>query len=264
MSPLSKRLACWLMFIGSILILKLITNVQTQLRPNQGEFHRSDHRSRHHQHRPLVTQTFNGPQQMIWNCRLDQRKSCSLKNGINFIPFKHRYDQQDDMLVADLEQAAKIFDGQSIQMQPKILFKASRLTTDEYFPAYYTNACLYLSYSMSGDHYKQMFIVQRSREDKCIYAGEFQERNIPYELSNSVESFDSFMRKNWIDIQIQLDLKYGSPKFVLDFEYDLPSRRDYRRMGSVAIRNFSIAYGNCYRNDGNECDVPYQINGDNI
>ncbi|OTF71470.1 hypothetical protein BLA29_012584 [Euroglyphus maynei] len=134
------------------------------------------------------------------------------------------------------------------QKNPKLAFKASRLWTKNYFPARYRNACLFLSYSMSGNFRKQLYVMQRNEEDVCVYSAEHH--GLKYTSPTT----------RWIDAEIQLNLKYGDARFVLDFEYDIPSNiGNYQEIGLVDIRNFSIAYGNCFRNDGNECDSLHDI-----
>ncbi|XP_046909547.2 uncharacterized protein LOC124491002 [Dermatophagoides farinae] len=205
-------------------------------------------RPSHSEHPFKVTNVWRSPLNLIWNCKLN-RQPCDLKNGINFIPFETDNRSGKETIVADLSKATQIFDGRMPQTNPKLSFKASRLWTKNYFPATYRNACLYLSYSMSGQYRKQMYVMQRNEEDVCVYSAEHGGIQFPNPITR------------WIDAQIQLDLRYGDARFVLDFEYDLPSNVvNYQETGMVDIRNFSIAYGNCLRNDGNECDSLQDIN----
>lgn len=236
-----------LVFIGYFLLLTLPNCIGKRPDPRKPfgppSLTTPQHHHLHgHSHNPLVTEKYYGRANIIWNCKLN-RQPCNLKNSVNFIPFELEYSNNEkEEIVAKLDKAGQIFDGKLPQPVPKLSFKASRLWTNYYFPARYVNACLYLSYTMSGQLRKQMYVMQRNKEDKCIY---------------SAEDMGQASSK-WIDAEIQLDLKYGDARFVLDFEYDFPSASaDYRTFGAVQIRNFSIAYGNCARNDGNECDFPH-------
>lgn len=188
-------------------------------------------------HGALVHDSYNGPLQTIWNCKLN-RQPCELKNGVHFIPFENEVTREKDTLVVHLDRAAQILDGKRAQPRPKVQFRASRLWTKNYFPARYRNACLHISYLMTGQHHKQLYVLQRNQMDKCVYSAE-----------SHGTSYTS-----WVDAEIQLDLKCGDARFVIDFEYDLPSNTDYNSMGMIEIRKMSLAYGNCTRNDGNECD----------
>ena len=214
----------------------------------------------HAEHRPKVTEIWRSPLNLIWNCKLN-RQPCDLKNGINFIPFETSDDKRNrfgsETFVANLVEASQIIDGRMEQKNPKLSFKASRLWTKNYFPARFRNACLFLSYSMLGNYRKQLYIMQRNAEDVCVYSAEhYGQQQQSYAISTGQSSPNN---QRWIDAEIQLDLKYGDARFVLDFEYDLPATINYQSMGSVEIRNFSIAYGNCLRNDGNECDSLHDI-----
>ena len=182
-------------------------------------------------------------------------------------------------LVLDVGEAARSLAMIRISRKPLRRFNAARLSTGtHYFPARYVDACMALSYYWSGvGSRKSLKVLQRNAETSCIYADEYSGGG------------GGGGGGEWNDIQIQLDLRYGDAQFVLEFIFDIPlslriqeqdnAQVNYDQLGYIAIRDFSIGYGQCdpnviqittknrrrigYSNnndyDSDECDVPYLI-----
>ena len=222
--------------------------------------------------------------------------NCHLKNKKNFVPFQLEYDfvGTPQSLVLNVGDAARRFynhiyrnrwtsngddriQHRPLQIKrpnPVISYNAARMETTEYFPARYTDACIVVSYYWTGKGKKDLTIIQQNQEDVCIYSDSQQQ--------------EQQQEQQWKDIQLQVDLSYGDAKFILEWQFELaePERtvrsesaarndgletdsriirinrfndviiQDYRELGFIAIRNFSIGYGQCEHNWAEECDVP--------
>lgn len=208
-------------------------------------------------HDPKVTARYNQPyRQPVWRCDL-QLNNCFLKNRVKYAPFRVQtnFEGQPRALVLDVGLAAQALHGRTSYPKPIYAHSAARLTSHGYFPAAYVDGCLTFSYYWNGVGLKSLKMLQRNEETTCIYADEFGSTD--WRLQHTGK---------WKDVQIQLDLKYGPAKFVLEFQFDSgsghivePNQRQqsdyYSQLGFIAIRDFSIGYGICSRNEANECDA---------
>lgn len=120
-------------------------------------------------------------------------------------------------------------------------YPGARIIT-HYFQTKYRNACLFLTYHMSGYGPEAFYVIQQDTENRCVYADEYEDKP-----RNAV---------GWKTVQLQLDLSEGSPRFFLQAEYN-PNYDGY-----IAIANFTYAYGNCRYNNANHCFSGYQPDND--
>lgn len=224
-------------------------------------------------HDPKVTARYGRPyQSAVWRCDL-RVNSCFLRNRVKYAPFRlqSNFAQHPLALVLDVGRAARSLHGLTSSPRPIYAHSAARLTSHGYFPAAYADACLDFSYYWNGTGVKSLKVLQRNEETTCVYADEFGSADLRLQHTGQ-----------WRDVQIQLDLRYGPAKFVIEFQFDSGGSREelqlpllepgnqrlqpatadlYSQLGNIAIRDFSIGYGVCSRNDANECDAAKVIYG---
>ncbi|KAH9517576.1 hypothetical protein DERF_008238 [Dermatophagoides farinae] len=190
-----------------------------------------------------------------WSCDMTREDQCRLENRANFVQFKRGIAFNSPALVLDVTEAIRT--RQSLpRLNPVKSYNAGRLVTRDYFPANNRVACLHFSYAWSGNEDKRMHLIQRNREDKCIFSahtGSINDRN-----------------GEWRDVELQLDLSQGDSAFLIEFSFDIPNRENrYRRQtriypidringgdSIIAVRDFKIGYGYCRNNQAFECDLP--------
>ncbi|OTF73204.1 hypothetical protein BLA29_001868 [Euroglyphus maynei] len=194
----------------------------------------------------------------LWQCDMSRGDQCRLENRANFVQFKRGNFLNSHALILDVTEAIRT--RQSLQrFNPVKSYNAGRLVTRDYFPANNNRiACLHFSYAWSGNEDKRMHLIQRNREDKCIFSSHTGDRND--------------RNGQWRDVELQLDLSQGDSAFLIEFSFDIPHRenRRYRRQipiqpytnnrsysdSIIAIRDFTIGYGYCKNNQAFECDLP--------
>ncbi|KAJ6217223.1 hypothetical protein RDWZM_008380 [Blomia tropicalis] len=219
-----------------------------------GLLRRQTDNSHMREHMPIVTKRYNQPfrfDRKVWNFDVD-RWNHTFSNRVSFAMFSHDYNRQfGRALVLNVTAAAQAMHGTLNRQHQLHLHGASRLTSVNYFPANYSDACLTFSYLWNGFGRKTLKLLQRSAETVCIYADEVVS-NDGREIGNG----------QWKDVQIQLNLGYGDSQFVLEFEFEASNFKsryeqqfpEYNRLGFIAIRDFSIGYGECQYSVANECD----------
>lgn len=184
--------------------------------------------------------TFYDNRRYEWECNM-LNDNCRLQNRVNFVQFNKGSYLSEPALVLDIAEAARTKHS-LVRINPVKSYNAGRLTTVDYFR---TNgnpyACLHFSFAWNGDSDRRMHILQRNKEDKCIY-------------STHSSSNDG----NWNDLELQLDLSQGDSAFLIEFAFETPRNEfgDYRNAGKIAIRQFKINYGTCRNNQAFECDLP--------
>ncbi|UXI17488.1 testis-specific serine/threonine-protein kinase 1-like [Sarcoptes scabiei] len=186
---------------------------------------------------------FYDSSRMYWDCDMERDDMCHLENRINFVPFVKDRFWNSSALVLDIGEAARIRNN-LVQLNPVKSYNAGRLSTTDYLPAQnQQTACLHFSYAWSGEEDKRMHLLQRGRDDKCIYSAHWN----PNETNE------------WNDLELELDLaRNGDSTFLIEFSFDMPRSDyyDYKRLGKIAIRNFQIGYGRCRNNRAIDCDLP--------
>lgn len=184
-------------------------------------------------------ETANGE---FWKCNLAMN-ACHFRNQYNLARFSRYHNplrpfyNEASALVLDLASAgARKFPG-------------ARLIS-HYFPARRVDACLYISYLMTGSASRAFYVIQQDKENKCIYADE-----------NDVKI------NRWRHIQLQLNLADGDPRFFIEAQYDQRPAAPPQQIpfdprfgppqpqvpGYIALSKFSFKFGQCSRNDVNNC-----------
>lgn len=169
-----------------------------------------------------------------------EHNACHFRNQFNLARFT-RLVQPEGFLG---ERAVLLLDlkRRSVKKYP-----GARIIT-HYFPSRHSNACLYLTYHMSGYGAEAFYVIQQDTENRCVYADELEDK-------------PRTQASGWRSVQLQLDLSEGSPRFFLQAEYN-PHYDGY-----IAIANFTFAYGNCRHNQANYCfsdNRPDNNNNNNV
>ena len=180
------------------------------------------------QTQPLSILNKPARENQLWNCNFD-KNACHFRNQYNLARFNRFYSPtapfygQRSVLVLDLStQNARKFPG-------------ARLIS-HYFPAKYSNACLYINYLLVGSAPRAFYVIQQDKENKCIFADENEQRT-----------------NSWRQVQLQLDLTDGDPRFFIEAQYETNLFNRQEMPGYIAVSLFSYSFGNCERNQANNC-----------
>ncbi|KAJ6217959.1 hypothetical protein RDWZM_009116 [Blomia tropicalis] len=182
----------------------------------------------------------------FWNCNFNQT-SCHFRNQYNLARFA-RYFNRNRPIFGKTSSLVLDLANPNVRKHP-----GARLIS-HYFPATYENACLFISYLITGYSPQAFYVIQQDKENKCIFSDE-----------------NDYPTDRWRDIQLQLDLTDGDVRFFLEARYD---PRDAinpgaQKRGLFAINSFAISYGQCPARDAtNHCMDPLirpdNNNNDNV
>lgn len=240
-------------------------NQQAQPSNGRHEQHLNNVNDRQPEHRPVITQSYGrlaSSASVIWYCdgmRYDNY--CHLKNRYNFVKFVYtdRFQSDSRLLLLDVAGAARHRHNLPRRPNPVYSYNSARLDTG-YLTTRYVDACLYLDYAWSGVGEKRLVVVQRNEDDVCVYFDENNQRQSPYPVPEPMPpGYDPRFSPpptrrpdpvlEWKRVEIPLDLRYGSPKFWLEFLFELGQKEageeSWRQLGHIALRNFTIANGRC-------------------
>ena len=88
---------------------------------------------------------------------------------------------------------------------------------------------------MFGRAPRLFYVIQQDKENKCLFVDENEKKDL-----NGV----------WRNINLQLDLTDGEPRFFIEAHYDQTLQNQH---GYIAIASFSFEFGNCRKDDVNHC-----------
>lgn len=241
---------------------------QFRAQPANGrhEQHLSNVHDRQPEHRPVITQSYGRPASsasVIWDCNgMRYDNYCHLRNRYNFVKFVYtdRFQADTRLLLLDVAAAARHRHNLPRRPNPVYSYNAARVDTG-YLATRYVDACLYLDYAWSGVGEKRLVVVQRNEDDVCVYFDEINQQQTSSYPEPVPKGYDPRFSPppsrrpdpvlEWKHVEIPLDLRYGSPKFWLEFIFDLGQKEageaSWRQLGHIALRNFTIANGRCLR-----------------
>ena len=160
---------------------------------------------------------------VLWDCNFEI-DACHFRNQHNLAQFNRYYNPRQPL-----------FGRRSLLLLnlrlPRVQrFPGARLIT-HYYPANQKNACLFIGYYANGEGPENFFVIQQDKENKCIFAD--------HDLQTK--------SNRWNEIEIQLDLNDGDPRFFLETHYH------QGKTGFFAIDKFTFGYGKCKNPAPNYC-----------
>ncbi|KPM02480.1 hypothetical protein QR98_0008940 [Sarcoptes scabiei] len=159
----------------------------------------------------------------MWECNFEI-DACHFRNQHNLAPFNRYFNNRNPLFG---RKGLLLLNLNSRRVQK---FPGSRLIS-HYFPSRYREACLFISYYATGYGAQNFYVIQQDKENKCIFA----DRRLQQKLNR------------WNEIEIQLDLRDGDPRFFLEIHYNK------NIAGLFAIGRFSFGHGVCRQPQPNQC-----------
>ncbi|KAH7643552.1 uncharacterized protein LOC124494263 [Dermatophagoides farinae] len=158
-----------------------------------------------------------------WDCHFEV-DACHFRNQHNLAQFNRYYNPRQPLFG---RRGLLLLNLRSPRVQR---YPGARLIT-HYYPAAQSKACIFLSYYTTGDGPQSFFVIQQDKENKCIFAD--------HDVQNKPNQ--------WNEIEIQLDLSDGDPRFFLETHFQ------QGKFGFFAIDKFSFGYGQCKNPSPNYC-----------
>lgn len=163
-----------------------------------------------------------------WDCQFEN-DACHFRNQHNMGKFNRYYNALKPVFGKHAFLLLNINNYRLVQRYP-----GARLIS-HYFPSTYPNACLFINYYATGPAPKTFIVVQQDKENHCIYYDDDLQRNL----------------NRWKEIEIQLDLRNGDPRFFLEVHYD--AIQNNQDQGIFGIGKFSFGFGECSQPEHNRC-----------